>query len=187
MKKILYIVFLFFCSEFLFAQQYDSVKIVLEQMRKDDQAIRNQVSVAEYRFGMHSLQMDSLRIQMSLVDSLNTFKLKNILDNYGWLGISKVGEDAVIGEFIVLHHSEDSTLQEKYLPILWLESEKDEIDKSFVALLEDRVRLRRGDKQSYGTQRIWNDETKRFELAPTENIEGLNERRKSVGLPYDKK
>jgi hypothetical protein len=51
-----------------------------------------------------------------------------------------------------------------------------------LALLEDRVALREGRKQRYGTQLKWDVRTNGYQLAPLEDPDHVDQRRQAVGL-----
>ena len=59
-----------------------------------------------------------------------------------------------------LQHA-DYAYQKKYYPSVKEAERKKEIDASNVALLEDRILMREGKKQIYGTQLTWNEKTGR--------------------------
>jgi hypothetical protein len=60
---------------------------------------------------------------------------------------------------------------------------KKEIEPGNVALLEDRIRMREGKKQIYGTQLMRNEKTGKYQLYPIEDEEHVDLLRASVGLP----
>lgn len=172
-----------FSSGISFGQ--DSIRIVLEDIYDNDQAVRSQYRLIEEKIGIEQSQIDCQRNKVIKSDSLNLQIVKRILDDYGFLGFSKVGEKAASAEWLVIQHSTDLALQEKWLPIIWMEAEKEEIFKYMAAMLEDRIRVMKGMKQLYGTQKIWDAKKRRYITAPIEDEENLNERRKEVGLSYN--
>lgn len=165
--------------------QDSTVIRALENAYDIDQKIREEWYISDYRNGSHAPKTDSLLRVMVVVDSLNQILLKDIFEKYGFLGISKVGEKAARSQWLIVHHSVDSLLCEKYLEIFRIEMEKGEIEKWAYAYLDDRVRLRRGEKQLYGTQQRWNKEKNRFELGPIEDPENLHKRRVEMGMETD--
>lgn len=116
------------------------------------------------------------------IDARNMAQLEEIIRRNGWPGKSLVGEDAGKAAFLILQHT-DLTRQEKYLPLLKEAAKKGDARAADVAMLEDRVLVRRGKKQIYGTQVHSGHETGgKLVLAPIEDEEHVDERRKSVGL-----
>lgn len=51
-----------------------------------------------------------------------------------------------------------------------------------MAYLEDRILMRNGKKQLYGTQAVWDNVLKKSIIYLQGNIESVNERRKKLGL-----
>ena len=54
---------------------------------------------------------------------------------------------------------------------------------SSLALLEDRVALRKGKNQIYGSQVVWDMKTNEHYLMPLDDPENVDKRRSQVGLP----
>jgi hypothetical protein len=59
---------------------------------------------------------------------------------------------------------------------------KGELAKANLALLEDRVLVRQGKSQIYGSQLRNNPDTKKMEFYPIEDEAHVDERRSTVGL-----
>jgi hypothetical protein len=83
--------------------------------------------------------------------------------------------------FLVIQHSDIKT-QEKYLPMMKDAVKKGNADSGSLALLEDRIALRKGEKQIYGSQIGRNPETGEFYILPLTDPENVDLRRKEVGL-----
>lgn len=116
------------------------------------------------------------------IDSRNMTRLGEIIKQNGWPGKSLVGEEASKAAFLILQHS-DLAHQEKYLPLLKEAAKKGEARPADVAMLEDRVLIRNGKKQIYGTQIHSGPDTGgKLVLDPIEDEEHVDERRASVGL-----
>ena len=114
-------------------------------------------------------------------DSINLIKVTKILDEKGWVGNDKVGKRASQALFLVIQHSDLKT-QEKYLPMMRDAVKKGNANAGALALLEDRVALGQGKKQIYGSQINRYQETDRYYVAPLEDPENVDKRRKEVGL-----
>ena len=67
------------------------------------------------------------------------------------------------------------------IPVLEERASEGSLPPSEVAMLVDRVRVQDGTPQRYGTQFSVEDE--RLVLDPVEDPEGLDERRRRMGLP----
>jgi hypothetical protein len=104
-----------------------------------------------------------------------------ILDQYGWLGPDKIGAAGNQTLFLVIQHSE-TPIQQKYLPMMREAVKNKNAKGSSLALLEDRVALREGRKQIYGSQLSTDNATGITTLLPLEDPDHVDERRASVGL-----
>ncbi len=117
------------------------------------------------------------------IDHKNLARLEEIIQKHGWPGKSLVGDKGSIAAFLILQHSEQST-QEKYLEVFKKAAKSGEARKADAAMLEDRVLMRQGKKQIYGTQLQSNAESQgKLFLYPVEDEVHVDERRESVGLP----
>lgn len=107
--------------------------------------------------------------------------MKAILDKYGWLGANEVGNQGNTTLFLVIQHS-DKVTQEKYLPMMREAVKNGKAKGSSLALLENRVALRQGRRQIYGSQIGRNSETKAYYVYPLEDPDNVDKRRSEVGL-----
>jgi hypothetical protein len=73
-------------------------------------------------------------------------------------------------------------IQEKYLPMMRDAVIKGNARAGSLALLEDRVALRRGGKQIYGSQITRDDKTGKYYVMPLEDPDNVDKRRQQVGL-----
>lgn len=120
--------------------------------------------------------------QQDEIDLRNSARLDRIIKQYGWPGRSLVGKDGATAAFLILQHS-NLSYQQKYLPLLKEASKKGEARAADAAMLEDRVLVREGKKQIYGTQLHSGPETGgKLVLSPIEDDEHVDERRASVGM-----
>ncbi|GHT56975.1 hypothetical protein FACS18945_0040 [Bacteroidia bacterium] len=149
---------------------------------EDDQGIRHKFIFARNKFGHPNKQVDSLAQIMRYKDSLNLIKIEEILDKYGWVGEDKVGKQASATLFLVIQHSDLAT-QKKYLPMLREAVKNNNASPVHLAMLEDRILVREGKKQLYGSQLDWNAELNKNILSPLEDPDNVDNRRASVGLP----
>ena len=152
----------------------------LAQIRITDQAQRKEMR----NFEWGSPEMDSLWALQNYSDSVNLVRIEEMIAEYGYPGKSLVGEGQASTAFLVIQHAHQEA-QEKYLPLLKEEANKGEIRWASVALLIDRVYLKRGDKQVYGSQ-INRTEDGEFYVMRLEDPENINKKRAEVGLgPID--
>ncbi len=165
-------------------QVNQSLRRELLKMQKDDQKYRGEVDKIEKM----SLAPDEMQKKVSAlwekqekVDKRNIKRLAQIIDKYGWPGRSLVGKEGSFTAFLIIQHAE-LNYQKKYFPLLKESVSKGEADRDDAAFLEDRILTREGKNQVYGTQLHFNEVTKKLELWPIEDEEGVDVRRASVGL-----
>jgi hypothetical protein len=182
MKNILLILgFLLFLSTYGQDKKYKDVIDQLLIIDNDDLKYRIQVQELGEKFGLFSKEVDSVWALMNKTDSINQVKVKTILDKYGWLGISKIGNQCSSTLYRVIQHS-DLNMQEKYLPLIREAVKNKEAKPRDLATLEDRVALRQGKKQIYGTQVGQDKKSLKYYLSPLEDPDNVDKRRAEVGL-----
>jgi hypothetical protein len=98
------------------------------------------------------------------------------------LGPDVVGEEGNGNLFFVIQHAE-LPMQVKYLPMLRAAVKNGQAKARHLALLEDRVALRQGKRQTYGSQVGWDMRTNRHFMLPLEDPDHVDQRRAAVGLP----
>jgi hypothetical protein len=114
-------------------------------------------------------------------DSLRTARLRAIVEAHGWPGRRLVGREAAKSAWLILQHSDALDLQQSLLPKLWVAADSGEVSKGEVAMLTDRVLLRSGKRQRYGSGFSMRDG--RMVLDSVESLDGLDARRAAGGLP----
>jgi hypothetical protein len=179
----LIILFFVCCTSTLFSQDTTYNKIIQQLLRIDelDQRYRNQMGSVQLQYGGDSKEMKELYKAMKSADSLNLIEVESILSKYGWLGVNEIGSQCNTTLFMVIQHSGQQH-QEKYLPIMKLAVKNGKAHSHHLALLEDRVLLQQGKRQIYGSQLSWNLKTNQYYLAPLEDPDNVDKRRKEAGL-----
>ena len=156
------------------APRDEALRAALVSRGRQDQAVR-EVFLA----GHHQ---DSTDIQrMTDVDADNTSFLKRIVSERGWPGRSMVGSDGATAAFLIVQHSADTSFQAKVLPLLEKAFAAGDAEGQQVALLTDRVAIRRHQQQVYGTQA--SIVKGRFALDPIADSANVDARRARVGMP----
>jgi hypothetical protein len=117
---------------------------------------------------------------MHYIDSCNLVQIEKLVAFYGWPGKSFVGTTGNRAAFIVIQHAELIS-QEKYFPMIKQSVEMGESNATDMAMLQDRILMREGKKQIYGSQVILN-KTGGQEFYQIEDEPHVNIRRKKVGL-----
>ena len=153
----------------------------LDSIYTEDQKYRLQIDQIEKKYGWESNEMKNHWKIINEKDSINLIKIKLLLDKYGWLGADVIGEQGNSTLFLVIQHSDIAT-QEKYLPMMRDAVKNGKAKGSALALLEDRVALRNGKKQIYGSQIGRDNETKLYYVSPLEDPDNVDIRRAEVGL-----
>lgn len=107
-------------------------------------------------------------------------QLGEILDKYGWPSIPKVGETASFNAWLIAQHADRSKdLQKRCLDLMRRELPED-IDRTRVAFLEDRVLVNARQPQIYGTQ--FKDDAHGYGPRPIADPDNVDARRKEAGL-----
>ena len=145
---------------------------------KNDQDIRNEVSKKVGNGGILPKDDEAL---WEKIDTENTARMKELINKHGWLGKSMVGEDGSHAAWILVQHADkDPKFQKKCLKLMEKAVKTKEASGKDFAYLTDRVLVREGKPQIYGTQMKFIDG--KFGPAPIKDEKNVDERRASVGL-----
>ena len=165
---------------------YDSLINQLQIIDRDDQIPRMQLDSIRKQFANDS---SNLKTQQELLwktirnnDSINVIKVTAVIDKYGWLGPDEIGDDGNETLFLVIQHADLKT-QIKYLPFMTAAVKNGQAKARNLAFLEDRVALREGKKQVYGTQIFQNMKTNKCFVLPLEDPYNVDVKRAEVDLP----
>jgi hypothetical protein len=165
--KYLFLFLFLACSQPIFAQTtFDTtaVKAELKAIFERDQMTRTGADSAAF---------------MNYIDSCNQVQVKALIAKYGWMGTTLIGDyNQVL--FLVIQHADLAT-QEKYFPMLQESANKGESSPADAAMLQDRILMRKGKKQIYGSQVVFN-KTGGQEFYPIEDEKNVNMRRAKAGL-----
>jgi hypothetical protein len=121
------------------------------------------------------------------IDSLNTVRIEQIIDHYGYPGVSLVGTPTNEVAFYIIQHSK---VISKYLPIVKKAAEENQLHFSLYAMMLDRALMFQDKEQIYGTQgsgmSVKNPVTGKWEdltfIWPIKDPLGVNDRRKTAGF-----
>jgi hypothetical protein len=142
---------------------------------------RQQVTEIRNKYGVQSDTVKAYWKKIEENDSKILTFVKKVLDTRGWLGSDIIG---VLGNqtlFLAIQHSDLAT-QEKYLPMMKEAVQKGNASPSNFAYLADRLAIRHGKKQSYGSQYDRDQVTGEYYILPLEDPDNVDIRRKEVGL-----
>lgn len=155
---------------------------LLDSIYDEDQNYRKQISEIEKKHGRESEELKAHWKVINKTDSVNIIIISKILDERGWLGSNIIGKKGNSTLFLVVQHSDQKT-QEKYLPMMREAVKNGNAQPSGLALLEDRVALRQGKKQIYGSQIGTDNKTGISFVQDLEDPDNVDKRRSEVGLP----
>ncbi len=153
----------------------------LDSIYEDDQSYRRQISDIDKEFGWESPEMKAHWKIIQAKDSVNLIKITQILDERGWLGADIIGGKGNATLFLVIQHA-DLSIQEKYLPMMREAVKEGNASARSLALLEDRVALRQGKRQLYGSQIGRDQETGKQYVLPLDDPMNVDKRRAEMGL-----
>ncbi|HAQ65302.1 MAG TPA: hypothetical protein DCR43_05565 [Bacteroidales bacterium] len=199
MKPIIVTLLALFSITIVKSQELNTaLKMKLDSIHFSDQALRELLQPAisnekkaevleKLGYDAQAFEQDKWKV-IKHQDSINLAEVKKIIATYGYPGKSLVGEPASFTAWLVIQHSHEI---ETYFPIIREAGEHDEINKTFVAIMEDRMLMYRKQEQIYGSQssgkRIKDEatgaETTVYFIWPIKDPDHVNELRKSAGFP----
>lgn len=159
----------------------DPLIVLLDSIFYEDQNYRIQLDSVANQYGSKSQEFRNHWRLIHEKDSLNRIQVSKILDEKGWLSSDEVGQKGSMTLFLVIQHADLKT-QEKYLPSLREAVIKGNAEAANLAIMEDRVALRQGKRQIYGSQVSQNAKTGEMYVLPLDDPDNVDKRRASVGL-----
>lgn len=154
----------------------------LAELYQEDQAIRNELMplLGQYqKDGSGKMKLFSLVMKQERQDRKNQEQLSSIFEQCGWP--KEISSDAHNTIFLILQHSPDSMMRQ-YYPLVVEYSEAGLLEQNDRATMYDRLQMRAGKYQKYGTQTFQDDQNRNL-VWPIDAPEKLEERRAEVGLP----
>jgi hypothetical protein len=148
---------------------------------QDDQKFRAQLKELQKKLSEDSNEVQELVEKIKTIDAANVSKVTAILDSRGWLGPEDIGAQASSALFLVIQHA-DLTIQQKYLPMMRAAVKAGKARTADLALLEDRVAMREGRHQIYGSQIRLNTAIQQHYIVPLDDPDNVDKRRTEVGL-----
>ena len=147
----------------------------LAERGRTDQAVRE-------GFGVGGMIDSAQIVAMARADSANSIWLKTYIARWGWPTAAQVGREAVESAFLIVQHAvHDTAFMRAMLPAIQQARRRGDLDGGAVALLTDRIEVKAGHGQIYGTQLSLKDG--RWVLDPIADSAGVDARRKGMGLP----
>ncbi|MBS1556143.1 MAG: hypothetical protein JSU09_14580 [Bacteroidetes bacterium] len=117
--------------------------------------------------------------QQDFLDSINLFQVKGILDSQGFPSRRIVGRHNTVLFYVIQHANLE--IQEKYYPKFEEAANAGNLSWRVLCLMTDRIRMRKGLKQIYGTQ-ITSGKDGESILYDVEDYDNLDKRRQEIGL-----
>ena len=148
------------------------------EMRRLDQEVRN-AAIAAIQEGTSAPSPEALS-RMAAVDARNIARLRAIVEEQGWPGSDLVGRDGAESAFLILQHASHA-VQKELFPLVEAGYRAGTVSGQSYALLLDRLLVRDGRPQVYGSQAKWIDGELAFE--PIEDEPNVDVRRAEIGLP----
>lgn len=160
----------------------DSLLVLIHER---DQQIRHELMIVQRAFiaEQRAELADSIMMLSEAMDSIDNLN-RSIVDSLlckGWPeGLSEDGSHTL---WLVIDHA-DVDFQERYLPLIEQQVERETISASDYATLADRIDVRRQRPQRYGTQTGYTQRGDQFfcYVYPVAHAESLDSLRLSVGL-----
>lgn len=147
----------------------DSLAVLLEE----DQALRQRTGMLTAVEAQRFLQQDSLHL----------VRLRHLVAHHGWLGRDEVGRTGNEALFLILLHSDKAAVLREFLPAVVRSVHQGQTEAQSLAYLQDRLAVREGQPQLYGTQFQLNEQTQQLEVAPLAAPAQVDLRRYQMGLP----
>jgi len=154
---------------------------LLDSIHAEDQGMRRRIDEVETKYGRESKQMQAHWQRIHEKDSMNLIVVERILNERGWLGEDVLGRNGTSTLFLVIQHADLAT-QEKYLPMMRDAVKKGNARGSDLALLEDRILMRNGKRQLYGSQIGRDPDSGEYYLSPIEDPDNVDRRRAEMGM-----
>jgi hypothetical protein len=147
----------------------------LTERGRTDQAVRE-------GFGAGGV-LDSAQVMaMAREDSSNSAWLKAYVARWGWPTTAQVGREAVEAAFLIVQHAvHDTAFMRAMLPAIEQAHRRGDLNGGAVATLTDRIQVKAGHDQIYGTQLSLKGG--RWVLDPIADSAAVDARRKRMGLP----
>lgn len=177
-RRLLFLVLLCGCRH---VADQPSAEVLAEARRQLTERGRTDQAVRE-GFGAGGVIDSAQGVAMARTDSANTTWLKGYVARWGWPTAAQVGRDAVETAFLIVQHAvHDTAFMRAMLPAIQDARRRGDLNGGSVALLTDRIEVKAGLPQIYGTQLSLKGG--RWVLDPIADSGSVDARRKSMGLP----
>jgi hypothetical protein len=145
----------------------------LVAMGNADLALRN-------RLADQGTLIDGYHPEMRALHEANADRLALAIADYGWPGQDRVGADGSAAAWLIVQHAISRPVLMRQVRDLLRGSGA--VPAARWAMLDDRIAVFEGRKQTWGTQFDWDDSGEMNPL-PIADPDGVDARRAAVGLP----
>jgi len=132
-------------------------------------------------FGPESVADTAFMGRMARADSAHSRRLRELVEEHGWPRSSEVGPEAAEAAFLVVQHTPFEDWQRSMLPHVERAVRAGDLDGQDFALLYDRVQVKAGHPQRYGTQ--LRPEDGKLHLDSLEDTAVVDTLRAGLGMP----
>ena len=130
---------------------------------------------------MFSIPLDSVGadfwLKQSKIDSTNMQFLGKVIDEYGYIGASLIGQELKDSAAEIILHSNSI---DTYIEEIREAAKHKELTLTVAATMEDLYLMNKGEDQIYGTQTAYIDD--KYVIWPIKDVENVNERRSKAGF-----
>lgn len=188
---------LFFISSAAFAQnqclsEAEANKIIQTiknppKLKKDKNLKRELLTMQKVQTDLNGKVLGNPEKNRQFVQELNNLSRRNLIrlcrifNEYGWLTKEFVDTEGLEAALFIIRNSNDVEIQREIFPVIVEATQKGFISKANLASLIDRIRIKSGGRQIFGTQIKIEDEV--GFLYPLENETNVDKWRKIYELP----
>ena len=162
--------------------EIESIKSTLREIRDTDQETRLIISEKSKTLKPDDPELKALWAKQNEIDAENQKTISEILENYGWPNkdeFGSFGPAEVI--FLVIQHA-DLNHQKQYFEMVEQAVRAGDLKADSFALLQDRILVREGKEQIYGSQLQRDQVTGAISFYPIDDEENVDKRRLEIGL-----
>ncbi|MCB0279414.1 MAG: hypothetical protein KDD94_07930 [Calditrichaeota bacterium] len=164
------------------AKRDSQLVAILSDVYQSDQSIRIRKNQIATEFGWESKEMRENDREMLRIDSINMAIVAELIKQHGWPDRDVIGYQGSLTLFLTIQHCSDVRIQQRYLPMIRQAVADGKLDASLLAILEDRIALRTGQLQIYGSQLYRDPKTEQFYVRPLIDPDRVDFRRAEVWL-----
>jgi hypothetical protein len=150
----------------------------LARMHELDQQSRTRIHELNVKGEGDGAEARALWDKQNVLDAANMKRLAELLAQHGWP--TRDAGDASNTAFLIIQHA-DLEQQRRYLPMMQAAQKRGDLSAAELGMLEDRILMREGKPQRYGSQLTKGDDGK-FRFHPIEDEAHVDERRAAIGM-----